>query len=248
MSIAIIIPARYESSRFPGKPLALISGIPMILRVWDKCSRVTNVNNENIFVATDNKKIKNLCNKNGINVIMTSNNCLTGTDRVAEAGKKIEADVIVNVQGDEPLINPNDIDYVIQNFRNSKVQILNTYSKIQNDEDFFNKAIPKVVFDNRQMLMYISRSGIPSSKKGRIPKNSYKQVCIYAYSKKKLMEFYNYGLQNNKSYIEDLEDIEIIRFLEMGEKIRMLEIKNETIAVDFPEDIVKVENFLNGNT
>ena len=178
MKVAIIIPARYESSRFTGKPLALINGIPMIVRVWNKCSNVNLVNNESIFVATDNKEIKNLCERYGINVIMTSDKCITGTDRVAEASKKIDADIIVNVQGDEPLVSPDDIDYVIKNFRNPKTQIINTYSKIRNDEDFFNKAIPKVVFDNNQILMYISRSAIPSSKNGVIPINSYKQVCI----------------------------------------------------------------------
>ena len=112
MKFVIIIPARYKSSRFPGKPLSKILGREMILRVLDICNRL--VKKEDLFVATENSKIKNLVEKNNFNVIMTSKNCLTGTDRVAEASKKINSNIFINVQGDEPVIKTADIKKIVK--------------------------------------------------------------------------------------------------------------------------------------
>ena len=143
MNKKIIIPARYKSSRFPGKPLADINGKSMLRLVWEKCSHVAS--EDDILIATDNSKIKDHCDKNGLQVVMTSSNCLTGTDRVAEVAKIIDADIYINVQGDEPLINPQDIKSVIDEGIKYPKKIINCMCPIKNENDFFNANVPKVV-------------------------------------------------------------------------------------------------------
>ncbi len=230
----IVIPARYASSRFPGKPLIDIDGKTMIYRVWEKCSIASN--KEDVFVATDDTKIKDHCDKHGMNVIMTSKKCLTGTDRVSEVADKINADFYINVQGDEPLINPGDITKVIESYRKTPDITYCAMTSIDSEEDYFNKNIPKVVVRNDGNLLYISRSGLPANKDGTsMP--TMKQVCIYAFPKPHLKEF---GLAKAKTNLESSEDIELLRLLELGHKIRMVEVSNSSIAVDTPQDLEKV--------
>jgi 3-deoxy-manno-octulosonate cytidylyltransferase (CMP-KDO synthetase) len=239
LSFAIVIPARYQSSRFPGKPLADILGKPMIQRVWEQCCKA--VSPKFVYVATDSNKIEKVCESFGAQVIITSSACLTGTDRLAEANETIKRDFIINVQGDEPLINPDDIIKVIEEYQSSPETIVNAMCKIKTEEEFRSFTVPKVVTSINGNLLYMSRSPIPLTKNNKFT-SAYKQVCIYAFSKESLNIFASFG---GKSPIEEVEDIEILRFLENGIPIQMLEVSTGSIAVDVPADIGKVELKLN---
>lgn len=233
-NFAIVIPARYQSTRFPGKPLVNIHGKPMIQHVWERCCLA--VKQDKVYIATDNYKIKEKANNFGAQVIMTSESCLTGTDRLAEANEILECELIINVQGDEPLINPKDIIKIKEAFIRER-KIINAMSKIKDKEEFFSLNIPKVVTTLDGNLLYMTRSPVPINKKKGFT-NSYKQVCIYAFGKEHLSFFRN---NKNKTPLENEEDIEILRFLENGYPIKMVEIFNESYAVDIPEDLKKIE-------
>ncbi|MBT3392805.1 MAG: 3-deoxy-manno-octulosonate cytidylyltransferase [Elusimicrobiaceae bacterium] len=238
MKYAIVIPARYKSSRFEGKPLAKIKGKPMIAYVYDVCIKV--LAKENVYVATDDDRIKEFCESYGMRVVMTSRECLTGTDRVYEASKQIDADVIINVQGDEPLILENDIKKIIEASKTSPKKIINGMCDIDDENDFRSLTVPKVVCNLDNELLYMSRASIPTNKKGEFV-SAKKQVCIYAFPKNNLKDFYEYG---KKTDLEKIEDIEILRFLELGYKIQMVSVSQSSIAVDTPEDLEKVEQIL----
>ena len=238
MDTAIIIPARFDSSRFPGKPLIDILGKSMIHRVWQQCREVLPA--ANIFVATDSEKIAEHCSKNNIQTLLTSVNCLTGTDRVYEASKKIQANTIINVQGDEPLINPEDIKKVIEEAKKYPSQIINAMCPILEEKDFRNVNIPKVVFRKDFQLLYMSRAPIPIDKINSFSK-AWKQVCIYAFPKIALQDF---AREATKTPLEFLEDIEILRFLELGYDIKMIEVSTSSIAIDVPYDVERVEKVI----
>ncbi len=238
MKSVIIIPARFQSSRFPGKPLALIKGLPMIIRVANLCNKVFNKND--IYIATDSHKIKQIVNKFGFNVVMTKKECLTGTDRVAEAAKKIKADIYINVQGDEPLINPKDILKVINYKKTNYNYVVNCYTKIK-DENPSNTNLPKVAINQNRDLIYMSRSLVPGSKKESKKKNTFfKQVCIYAFNFHELKTF---SSKRKKSNLEMIEDIEILRFFELKIPIKMLKLKSQSLAVDTPQDLKKIQKY-----
>ncbi len=235
--VAVVIPSRYKSSRFPGKPLVDILGKPMVVRVADLSAKA--VGKENVYVATDDNRIGDVVEEHGYNVIYTSEECLTGTDRVAEASFEIDADVIVNVQGDEALLDPDDIVKAVE----CKIEIegvVTCMAKLTSSEKPEDLKTCKVVTNLNGDLMYVSRNAIPSSKTG-IVKSAYKQICIYAFNKKQLKDYYDIGKKNGKTPVEASEDIEIIRFLEMGVKVKMVEVEGGTLAVDFPEDVKEVE-------
>lgn len=231
----VIIPARYKSSRFPGKPLAKINGKEMILHVAEKAEQA--VGKENVYIATENEDISTIVKSAGYHVILTSDSCLTGTDRIAEASLEIDADIIVNVQGDEPMINPEDILRVIECKKNNPNSVVNCMSNLNHDENYEDRKIPKVVCDNNNYLLYASRNALPGSKNG-ISKNVKKQVCIYAFNKSELMKFHS---QKDKSPLEYQEDIEILRFIENGIPVKMLEVNHVSYAVDYPDDISVIE-------
>lgn len=235
MKPCIIIPARYESDRFPGKPLANILGKSMIYRVWERC--IQAIPRSDVWVATDSYIIANHCKKYGMKVVMTGE-CLTGTDRVAEAYNSINIpyDVIINVQGDEPMINPEDIRKVIRSYNYN--EILCGFASITDKREFHNPNIIKIIMNSSSELIYASRAGIPANKKGTFIR-AYKQICIYAFNDSMLSLFH----VSDKSKIESIEDIEILRFLEMGLVVNMVEVR-QTIAVDYPEDINRVEKYI----
>lgn len=237
MKVNIVIPARLGSSRFKEKPLKKILGVPMIIRVANICKKVLKKNN--IYIATESKKISSLAKKNGFNFILTSKKCLTGTDRVGEAISKIKGEIFINVQGDEPLIQPNDIKKIINAKIKNIDKIICGYTKIKNDEKPNSNSIPKVVFNEKNELIYISRSLIPGSKSG--VKNYFKQVCIYGFSRSELRDFTKF---KKKGKLESIEDIEILRFFELNKKILMVKTSDNSIAVDYPKDIKIVENKL----
>jgi 3-deoxy-manno-octulosonate cytidylyltransferase (CMP-KDO synthetase) len=236
MKILGVIPARYKSSRFEGKPLALICEIPMIIHVAQRVESA--LGRENFVIATDDNRISEIVVKWGYRVVMTSTNALTGTDRLWEVAQNIQADIYVNIQGDEPIINPDDILEVVKNKIEFPNCIINAYTQLQTNEDPNSLNIPKVVFNEKQELIYMSRLPIPGNKNGISGAKYYKQVCIYAFSYHELEAF---GTKIKKTILESYEDIEILRFLEMGFKIKMIQTSSASLAVDVPEDIQSVE-------
>lgn len=241
MNFVIVIPARYASGRFPGKPLADINGLPMILRTYNQCLKATN--KKKIFVATDDLRIKNLCKSKNINVVMTSKKCLTGTDRVAEFAKKIKADVYINVQGDEPIFNPTDIKNLIHETKKYPNDVINGYTKIKDEKQFRSGNVPKVVFRKDGRLLYMSRSPIPVTKKQKFI-TAWRQVCAYSLPRKALIAF---SATKKKTPLEQIEDCELIRFLELGFEIRMIKMTSVSIPVDIKEDLAKVKKILKKN-
>ena len=236
MLVKVIIPARYKSTRFPGKSLIDINGKPMIIRVVEIACKA--VGKENVFVATDDERISDVIEDYGYNYIMTTD-CPSGTDRVAQASRLMEADIVLNVQGDEPVLNPNDIERVIEHKKKHMDSVVNCMSKIDSEEANNVNTI-KVVTNYDNDLIYMSRSPIPATKVG-LSDNTYKQVCIYAFTKEQLEKFY----KMKKTLLELDEDIDILRFLEMGINVKMIETFGTTQAVDIPEDVDKVIGLIN---
>jgi len=237
----IIIPARWNSTRFPGKPLVDILGESLIYRVWKQC--VKAINFRNVYIATDDDRIKEHCQDHCMQYVMTDKECLTGTDRVYQAYKKIgkDYDIIINVQGDEPLINYKDILKVAKEHEENSFEVCCGVCKIKSEEEFRNPDIIKIIINNDNDLLYASRAGIPTDKKLDFHV-AYKQVCIYAFSSYHLNWFYS----NRMTDLERIEDIEILRFLEGEGRIKMVEVSESSISVDIPEDIIKVEEALKG--
>lgn len=236
-----VIPARYKSSRFPGKPLIRLNGIPMVIRVAQIVEKA--LGKENTYVATDDVQIKNLVESYGFNVVITSENCLTGTDRVFEFSNKIDADIYVNIQGDEPLLNYNEIIKIVKVKENNYDYVVNGMCGFTDHENPDNVNIPKVIVNKKNELIYMSRLPIPGSKTvDSLEKKDFKkQVCIYAFNKKELEAF---GSQIEKSVIEKHEDIEILRFLDLNIPVLMVETAESSLAVDVIEDVAKVEEVL----
>jgi 3-deoxy-manno-octulosonate cytidylyltransferase (CMP-KDO synthetase) len=170
---------------------------------------------------------------------MTSTSALTGTDRLAEAAEQIEADIFINVQGDEPLVNPADILNIGHAKANSMDVVVNGYSLVSDQENPENVNIPKVITNERDELVYMSRVALPGYKDPKnAPERYKKQVCIYAFTGEELNAFRQFG---RKSELERCEDIEILRFLELGKRILMIETQPGSLAVDVPEDVAGVE-------
>jgi len=240
MNYIVVIPARLESTRLPEKLLIEIMGKTVLQRTYEQCLKAVSENL--VYIATDSKKIKEHAEKFTKNVILTSSNCLTGTDRIAEAAKQINADYYINVQGDEPLINPDDIKKVINRVELSagKGAIFNGYSEIKNGDEYRSLSIPKVVMREDERLLYMSRAPIPGNKTNIFQK-SWKQICIYGFSRNALKDF---SERSRKTELEEQEDIEILRFLEMGYEVNMIKLIGNSVAVDTPEDVERVKSIL----
>ena len=241
MKSCIVIPARFKSSRFPGKPLAKIIGKEMIIHVAEAAEKA--INKKDIFILTDDERINKVVQENNFNCLMTSKNAKTGTDRIAEVINFLDYEYFINVQGDEPLVNPLDITKCIELKNNNPSIVVNGFAPITNWEDFYSTNIPKVIIDKQNYLIYMSRSQIPGFKS--INKSLFglkRQVCIYGYNKNDL----NFIKTNqNKGFLEEREDIEILRFIENGRKVLMYECDSTSISVDVPNDIEKVIGALN---
>lgn len=237
MDTVIIIPARYRSSRLPGKPLVMLNGISMIQRTYLQC--VKGFDREHIYVATDDQRIVDHCQAAGIKVVLTSPDCLTGTDRVAEVARSVRADLYLNVQGDEPLFNPNDIAVMLKAAAAYPGDVLNGVCSID-EEAFRSPTIPKVVARPDGRLLYMSRGLIPTTKWHDFVRG-WRQVCIYAFTAASLEAF---AACTEKTPLESIEDIEILRLLELGFEVRMVPLSDDSVAVDTPEDVLKVERIL----
>ncbi|MGM8227451.1 3-deoxy-manno-octulosonate cytidylyltransferase [Cellvibrio sp. ARAG 10.3] len=237
MRAVVLIPARYSSSRYPGKPLVSLLGKPMVLWVAELSARAVGASN--VYVATEDQRIADVVSKAGFNAVMTTDRCLTGTDRLAEAALQIEADIYINVQGDEPLVNPEDIRKAIEAKQQNMEAVINGFSWISEHEDPDSVNIPKVITTEKNTLVYMSRKVLPGFKDAKCaPKRFKKQVCIYAFTAEELAVFKAFG---RKSELEFSEDIEILRFLELNKTIRMYETRPGSLAVDVPDDVAPVE-------
>ena len=240
-----IIPARYNSTRFPGKPLINIGGKTMIRRVYERCTLSLN----NVIVATDDKRIRKEVEGFGGHAIMTSPDHKSGTDRCAEAvtlyqkSNNKPVDVVINIQGDEPFLDPAILSHLSKSFIDPKIRISTLVKKITNKKEIFDPNLPKVVIDKNGMALYFSRSPIPyvsniEKTKWAVEYPFYKHIGIYAFRKEVLMEL----TQLPFSSLEQAESLEQNRWLENGYRIHIEETEHESISIDTPEDLEKINN------
>ncbi len=240
MKVIGIIPARYGSVRFPGKPLADIGGKTMIRRVYENSAEVL----ENIIVATDDKLIYDEVVSFGGKVVMTSAKHKSGTDRCAEALKKYEItknkvfDIVINIQGDEPFLHKEHLQKLITCFDDSKTEIATLVKKININEDVFDPNKPKVVFDKNKKAIYFSRSAIPylrnsEKKEWHLKHNYFKHIGIYAYRIDILKKITNLDI----SGLEIAESLEQNRWIENGFKIKIDITDKESVSIDTPADL-----------
>ncbi len=234
MKTAAVIPCRFQSSRFEGKPLATIGGKPMMWHVYQQVAKAASI--EVAYIATDSEAIGKACDELGMRWIMTSDRHLTGTDRVAECARKLDADVIVNVQGDEPFILPESIDAVTNALLQSPVQGLaatNGYGVIESDEDVDDQGVVKVIFSVSSLALAYSRLPIPLA--FRKPGGRFRQLGLYAFHKDAL-EFF---AATEQGPIEQAESVEMYRFIEHDKPVLMVPVEESGVAVDTPADLYK---------
>ena len=241
MSVVAIIPARMNSSRFPGKPLEKIHGMPMIghcLLRTQLCAELTDT-----YVATCDNEIYEYVHSVGGKAIMTSDSHDRASDRTAEAMTFIEnengekVDIVVMVQGDEPMIQPSMIEESLAPFHDSSVQVVNLMSKIESVEEFEDPNEVKVVVDKNSNAMYFSREPIPSRKKGVDDVPMLKQVCIIPFRRDYLLKFNSM----NETNLEIIESVDMMRILENGEEVRMVMTDCTSFSVDTLDDLKRVE-------
>ncbi len=243
MQIAGIIPARYASTRLPGKPLALIKGKPMIRHVYERSCEVLDC----VIVATDDKRVAGAVEKFGGRAVMTSAAHRSGTDRCAEAAEKLRncsgkfPDVIINIQGDEPFVSPDQIRQLSAAFSDNKTNIATLIKQIKVSDELFNPDLPKVVFSLKKEALYFSRSPIPYLRDAE--KNSwteksffYRHIGMYGYRTNTLLEL----AQLTPSPLESAESLEQNRWLENGYNIKVIVTRHDTVSVDTPEDLERV--------
>lgn len=230
-----LIPARYESSRFEGKPLASILGTPMIQRTYNQAIQSKRLSS--VIVLTNSNEIYDFCNSMRMNCLIVDEECLTGTDRCAKGIKDIEGDIFVNIQGDEPLINPEAIDQLIESHTLGSVSNayieLNFYSDKRHDNN-----VVKVVTDTYNNALYYSRLSIPYMQKEETTVKQ--QLGLYAFNREFLEMFPHLPVRE----LEKSESVEMLRFVENGFKVKMVKVEDEGYSVDTPDDLVIVENIL----
>ncbi len=243
--IVAVIPARYKSTRFEGKPLALIAGKPMVRHVYEGVIKSKIVSD--VIIATEDKRIYDACIDFGANAVMTKDTHQTGTDRIIEVITDMDADVVLNIQGDEPLVNTEIINALIKPFNeDDTIKYTSVKTPIFSYEEFIDPNNVKVIVDKNNFGIYFSRSPIPYDReKAPCLKDfkgifGYKHLGFYGYTKEFLMEFGKMGM----SYLEKKEMLEQLRALENGYRIKLETVNISTIPVDIPDDIKKVENFI----
>lgn len=236
-----VIPARYGAQRFPGKPLAIIAGKPLIQRVYEQVATAMQI--DKVIVATEDERIVKAVKLFGGEAMMTSPSCATGTDRVAEVARQHESEFVVNIQGDEPLMRPEMIDQLVAGLRNDAGCVMATLARrIDTGRDLQNPNVVKVVFGRNGNALYFSRSPIPFVRDpavaGAVAR--YKHLGIYAYRQGFLLKF----VQMPQSELEKAEKLEQLRTLENGYAIKVLITPHDSVGVDTPEDVQRVEDIL----
>jgi len=237
-----IIPARWHSERFEGKVLANLLGKPLVQHVWESAKQSRML--EDVIIATDNENVIKAVKGFGGKAVYTSKDQPSGTDRIVEVINPIEAEVVVNIQGDEPLVHYSMIDDLVSVLlEDSSVQMATVIRKINDKAELLNPNVVKVVIDKNGYALYFSRSPIPYARDFEAadkPRHCYKHIGIYAYTKDFLFTYTNLP----KSALEDTEKLEQLRALENGYRIKTIETEFDTIGVDTPEDLKKAEECL----
>ncbi len=238
MKIVGVIPARYDSSRFAGKPLADICGKPMVWWVYQQALKVHEINE--LYVATDDERIKNVCIQYNMQYVMTSRSHRTGADRIAEVAVRTDGDIYLNIQGDEPLIESEAIRNIIELKMTSNEPYVGLKSRIENPETINDPNIVKVVTDLEGYALYFSRSPIPYTKDINCV---FRCMGLYAYDRNLLIDFQKWG----QSRLEIAENgIEMLRAMEHGIKVKLFDTDWRSISVDLPEHISLVEEIMKG--
>ena len=241
VKIVGVIPARYASSRFQGKALVDILGKPMVQRVYERAARAETL--DAVIVATDDKRIYDVVDGFGGQVVMTSPDCPTGTERVAIVAETLDCDVVANIQGDEPLLEPVVIDQMIQPFLDDpSVEVSTLKQQVENEADYRDPNVVKVVTDLQGFALYFSRASTPGNLSNHWLQTypTYRHVGLYAYRRERLLEF----TQWERTPYESAEGLEQLRFLEHGIRIRVVETEHTLIGVDVPADLERVLEIL----
>ena len=236
----VIIPARQASTRFPGKPMVKVNGVPLILRVLNRAEMFFAT--EKVFVATDSEEIYNLVESHGYNAVMTPSECRTGTDRVAEAARILGSNAVINIQGDEPMLSPEHFQVIVDAAKDNPEVTHNCYTHLRTFQELQSRNVPKVVMSENGRLMYASRLPIPGFKQIENVSLGFKQVCVYYFPANDLNHF---GVDASKTHHESAEDIEILRLVEKSAPVSMHFLDGEFQAIDVPEDVAVVERLLN---
>ena len=240
MKVVAVLPARMGSSRFPGKPLASILGRPMIEHVYHRTAASSSL--ESVYVATCDQEIKDAVESFGGQVIMTSPAHERASDRVAEAAEHLSADIVVLVQGDEPMITPQMVDAAVAPMLNdSAVVCVNLAKRIETEEEYNDPNTIKMVMDRRSDALYFSRAPVPSHRTlgfGNIP--VFKQICIIPFTRDFLLTY----SKLEPTALEKAESVDMMRALEHGYKVRLIETTVRTHAVDTPQDLALVESLM----
>jgi 3-deoxy-manno-octulosonate cytidylyltransferase (CMP-KDO synthetase) len=240
-----IIPARYGSTRFPGKPLALINGRPLLSWVVDGAK--TSKNLSEVVVATDDERIAELARQCGVRSLMTESNLPTGTDRIYQAALQIgglaESDVIVNIQGDEPFIEGSLLDRLVEPFLLDKTLEMATLGRALDSDSLMSPNTAKIVLNHRDEAMYFSRLPIPYTRVAAAPPfdGALKHIGIYAYRLSFLRRF----CAEKPAQIELMESLEQLRALYLGARIKVIRVENDSWGVDTPDDVLKIERLMN---
>ena len=242
MKIVVMIPARFGSNRFNGKPLAMIAGKPMIQMVYERVAMAGRVTDA--IVATDDQRIREAVMGFGGRVIMTSPKNRSGTDRLCEAADQMGLapdDIVVNVQGDQPLIHPGCVNEVVAPFFSEPTLEMSTLAfKIVDPQEIHNPKDVKTTFDHRGYALYFSRSPIPHGRDEGVEFDTYKHLGIYAYTRRFLNIFANLP----EGRLEAIEKLEQLRALEHGHRIKVVVTRHDSPEVDLPEDIARVEKMM----
>lgn len=238
--VAVVIPARYASTRLPAKPLHPIAGKPLIQHVWERCAKAKGI--ESVIVATDDMRIAEAAFAFGAEVALTSSKHRSGTDRVAEVAKKLKGYThIINVQGDEPLIDPKLVAKLAQTMVDDrKIDMITSATVFQPEDDLTNPNMVKVVLDREQNALYFSRSPIPYLRGDGLKPKFYRHQGLYGFSTKFLLQFVKW----KPGILEQAESLEQLRALENGAKIRVIIAKDTAVSVDTPSDVAAVEAIL----
>ncbi|MDD5645005.1 MAG: 3-deoxy-manno-octulosonate cytidylyltransferase [bacterium] len=239
MKTLIVIPERYESTRFPGKPLALLGEKPLVLWVCEAAEKVKSA--DEVIVATDDLRIKDVVEEAGFTAVMTSKKHISGTDRVSEVVFKRECEIVVNLQGDEPFMKPEIIDVLINRLsRDRSIQIATAAAETTSEQEAADPNTVKVVIDKNNYAMYFSRSAIPFYRDMSSEKRWLKHLGIYCMRKSFVGDF----VKMAHSRLEDVERLEQLRILESGNDIYVEKVDYSGLGIDTPDDLKKAEEYI----
>ncbi len=234
--VFVIIPARYESKRFPGKPLALICNKPMIQHVYERACMCKYV--DDVYVATDDKRIVSCVKDFGGKVLLTSKGHRSGTDRIFEAAKLLgmnKKDIIINIQGDQPVFDPSIISLLVNSLKEEAISMATLMYPLKDNKELTDPNCVKVITDKNGFAIYFSRSVIPYNR-DKLPFTYYKHIGIYGYK----MDFLEVFANLPEGRLEKVERLEQLRAIEYGYKIKVLESPSDSVDVDVPEDLMKL--------